>query len=59
MQAREPLAERFQMSCELPLGRAFADVRIPSAERHERDANPGIAPNQPRQAVGVVGESLR
>ncbi len=58
-EARESLAERLQMSRELAVGGAFVDVRIPAAERHERDANRRIAPDQTREAVGVVGESLR
>ena len=58
-EAREPFAERLQMSRELPIGTALVDVRVPSAERHKRDPDSWVAADQMREAVGVVGKSLR
>src|SRR5277367_2450051 len=58
-ETREALGQRLQMSCELAGRRAFADVRIPAAERHERDANGRVAADQTREPVGVIGETLR
>ena len=56
---REALAERLQMARELARRAALIDVRVPSAEREESDADARVAPNQLRETVGIVAEAIR
>src|SRR5579872_3947104 len=56
---REAFAERLQMSRELARRAALIDVRVPSAEREESDADAGVAANQLREPVGIVAEAIR
>src|SRR5579863_8225529 len=57
-EAAEAVAELLEMICELPLYRAFIDVRIPSAQRHEGELDRRVPLDQVRQPVRILTEAV-